>query len=106
MPIKHPIDGEALYPVEEAASYQTALRLQTSVGALNSARSNGTGPRFLKIGKRIYYRESALRENVLSNITDEAGSTSEMKAARQLRIKDKSIVFALMGRASDEREAP
>jgi hypothetical protein len=80
MPIKHPVTGETLYSVEEAAPYMTALGLQTSVGGLNSMRSNGDGPPFLKIGKRVWYRQTALYDYVLSKITDEATSTSEMRA--------------------------
>jgi hypothetical protein len=90
MPIKHPVTGETLYSVEEAAPYQTALGLQTSVGGLNSMRSNGDGPPFLKIGKRVWYRQTALYDYVLSKITDEASSTSEMKATKKLLIEDQS----------------
>jgi hypothetical protein len=90
MPIKHPVTGETLYSVEEAAPYMTALGLQTSVGGLNSMRSNGDGPPFLKIGKRVWYRQTALYDYVLSKITDEASSTSEMRAGRKLLIEDQS----------------
>jgi hypothetical protein len=92
MPINHPVTGDVLLTVQEAADYLTSQGLQTSVGGLNSMRSNGTGPPFLKIGKRIYYREKALYEYVLSRITDEASSTSAMKAAKHLLIEDKSVV--------------
>ena len=87
MPIPHPVDSETLYRVGEAALWLTERGLQKSTGGLNSARSLRTGPRFLRIGKRIWYRESALREFLLSKITDEVSSTSEMKAVRQLRIE-------------------
>jgi hypothetical protein len=91
MPIKHPVTGETLYSVEEAAPYMTALGLQTSVGGLNSMRSNGDGPPFLKIGKRVWYRQTALYDYVLSKITDEAASTSERRAAKgSLLIEDQS----------------
>jgi hypothetical protein len=90
MPIKHPVTGETLYSVEEAAPYMTALGLQTSVGGLNSLRSNGDGPPFLKIGKRVWYRQTALYDYVLSKITDEASSTSEMRTAKNLLIEDQS----------------
>ena len=91
MPIKHPVTGETLYSVEEAAPYMTALGLQTSVGGLNSMRSNGDGPPFLKMGKRVWYRQTALYDYVLSKITDEASSTSEMRAGRKLLIEDQSV---------------
>jgi hypothetical protein len=55
MPTNHPVTSETLYSVEEAAPYMTSLGLQTSVGGLNSMRSNGDGPPFLKIGKRVWY---------------------------------------------------
>ena len=90
MPIKHPVTGETLYSVEEAAPYMTALGLQTSVGGLNSMRSNGDGPPFLKIGKRVWYRQTALYDYVLSKITDEASSTSEMRTAKNFLIEDQS----------------
>ena len=83
MPIKHPVTGETLYSVQEAAPYQTSLGLQTSVGGLNSMRSNGSDPPYIKIGKRVWYHELALREYVISKITDEVSSTSEMKAKKK-----------------------
>jgi hypothetical protein len=90
MPIKHPVTGETLYSVEEAAPYMTALGLQMSTGGMNSLRSNGDGPPFLKIGKRVWYRQTALYDYVLSKITDEASSTSEMRVAKNLLIEDQS----------------
>jgi hypothetical protein len=91
MPIKHPVDGENLYSVSEASVWLTERGLPMSVPSLNSARTNGTGPRFLPIGKRRWYRETALREFLLSKIGNEVSSTSELMAARgQLRIEDKS----------------
>jgi hypothetical protein len=84
MPIPHPTDNEPLYGVQEAAVYLTERGLNTSVGSLNSWRSRGDGPRFLKIGKRIFYRESGLREYLLSKLTDEAASTSAMRAAKKV----------------------
>ena len=90
MTIKHPVTGETLYSVEEAAPYLAALGLQTSVGGMNSLRSNGDGPPFLKIGKRVWYRSTALYDYVLSKITDEASSTSEMRIAKNLLIEDQS----------------
>ena len=70
MPIPHPIDGETLYSVEEASAWLTAHGLPTAVGTLNSARFNKIGPRSFKIGKRVWYRESALPEYLKSKITE------------------------------------
>jgi hypothetical protein len=90
VPIKHPIDGETLYSVEEASAWLTERGLPRSVPSLNSGRTKGDGPRFVPIGKRRWYRESALLEFLLSKIGDEVSSTSEMKVAKQLMIEDKS----------------
>jgi hypothetical protein len=91
MPTNHPVSGDILLAVKEAAVYLTHGGLPTSVGTLNSLRSRGEGPAFLKIGKIVYYRESTLEAYLLSKITDEASSTSEMKAAKgSLLIEDKS----------------
>jgi hypothetical protein len=70
MPIPHPIDGETLYSVEEASAWLTERGLPTAVGTLNSARFNKNGPRSLKIGKRVWYRESALQEYLISKISE------------------------------------
>jgi hypothetical protein len=70
MPIKHPLDGETLYSVEEASAWLTERGLPTAVGSLNSSRTNKNGPRSLKIGKRVWYRESALLEYLKSKITE------------------------------------
>jgi hypothetical protein len=83
MPTNHPVDSEPLYGVREASLWLTERGLATSAGSLNSWRSKGGGPRFLTIGKRVWYRESALREYLLSKVSDEAGSTSEMRAGKK-----------------------
>jgi hypothetical protein len=90
MPIKHPVDGEPLYSVGEASDWLTERGLPMSVPSLNSGRTNGNGPRFLPIGKRRWYRESAMLEFLLSKIGHEVSSTSEMKAENHLMIEDKS----------------
>jgi hypothetical protein len=92
MPIKHPVDGEISYSVEEASVWLTERGLPMSVPTLNSARTNKTGPRFFPIGRRRWYRESALREFLLSKIGDEVSSTSELKAEKRLMIEDKSAL--------------
>jgi hypothetical protein len=70
VPIKHPIDGETIYSVEEAAAWLTERGLPTAVGSLNSRRSNKQPPRSIRIGKRVWYRESALLEYLISKITE------------------------------------
>ena len=91
MPIPHPIDGEPCYDTDEAPVWFTEHGLPTAPGSLAPKRINGgDGPRWFKIGKRVYYRESALREYLLSQITPEVRSTSELRAAKRLLIEDKS----------------
>jgi hypothetical protein len=70
MSIKHPIDDETLYSVEEASAWLTERGLPTAVGTLNSMRTNRNGPRSIRIGKRVWYRESALLEYLLSKIKE------------------------------------
>jgi hypothetical protein len=90
MPIKHPVDGEICYCVEEASTWLKERGLERSVPSLNSDRTNGTGPRFFRLGKRRWYRESALMAFLLSKIGDEVSSTSEMRAEKRLKIEDRS----------------
>jgi hypothetical protein len=90
MPIKHPNDGESLFNVEETAKGLTDLGLSTSVGTLNSKRTRGDGPAFLKIGKRVFYRSSALSEYVSSKISPEVSSTSQLKTIGGLLMNNKS----------------
>jgi hypothetical protein len=90
MPIKHPIDGETCYSVEEAAAWLTERGLPRAPSSLSSKRTNGNGPRFFSIGNRRWYRDSALMEFLLPKIGDEVSSTSEMKAKKRLMIEDKS----------------
>jgi hypothetical protein len=82
MSIQHPIDGETLYNVQEAAAWLTERGRKTAKSSLNTKRSRGGGPRYIEIGPRRWYRESALREYLLSKISGEFSNTSEMKAAR------------------------
>jgi hypothetical protein len=70
MPIKHPVDGETLYRVEEAAAWLTERGLPTAKSTLRSSRTNGNGPRSFNIGKPVWYRESALLEYLLSKIKE------------------------------------
>jgi hypothetical protein len=91
MPIRHPIDCETSYDTEESSLWYKENGLIISPASLASKRSTGEeGPRWFKIGKLVYYKVSALRSYLLSKITPEVQSTSEMKAAKPLLIEDKS----------------
>jgi hypothetical protein len=90
MPIEHPKDGELSFNVEEAAAWLTERGLRTAVGSLNSMRTNGCGPLSFKFGKRVYYRESALRSYLLSKLTPDVSSTSELRKTKRLLIEDQS----------------
>jgi predicted DNA-binding transcriptional regulator AlpA len=53
---------------------QVADLLSVSLSWLAKSRLNGTGPRFIKIGRAVRYAMSAVREFILSR---QRGSTSE-----------------------------
>ena len=53
---------------------QVAKLLGVSVSWLAKSRLNGTGPRFIKIGRAVRYALSAVREFILSR---QRNSTSE-----------------------------
>jgi predicted DNA-binding transcriptional regulator AlpA len=53
---------------------QVATLLGVSISWLAKSRLNGTGPRFIKIGRAVRYAMSAVREYILSR---QRGSTSE-----------------------------
>jgi hypothetical protein len=91
MTIRHPIDGEISYDTKEIPVWLNEHGLPASPSGQASARCNGgDGPRWFKLGKKVYSKESALREYLLSKLTPEVRSTSELKVARQLLIEDKS----------------
>jgi hypothetical protein len=91
MPIRHPFDCETSYSTEEAAAWLTENGLPTCRANLDSMRSKGEGPLWFKLGKYVYYKVTALRNYLLSKLTQEVQSTSEMKTVKQqLRIEDKS----------------
>jgi hypothetical protein len=91
MPIRHPFDCETSYNTEEAALWLTERGLPTSPASLASKRTTGEeGPRWFKLGKPVYYKESGLRAYLLYKLTPEVQSTSELKTARQFLIEDKS----------------
>jgi predicted DNA-binding transcriptional regulator AlpA len=53
---------------------QVAKLLAVSLSWLAKSRLNGTGPRFIKIGRAVRYAQSAVREFILSR---QRVSTSE-----------------------------
>ena len=77
-----PVTGETLYSVQDSV-YDYLSGLQTSVGGLNSMRSNGRVLYTSKSASASGTMNSALREYVISKITDEVSSTSEMKANKK-----------------------
>jgi hypothetical protein len=83
MSTTHPVSGETLLNVKEAAVFLSSCGLPTSTASLNSDRSNGTGPKFLKIGKIVYYRQLTLEAYLLSKLTDEVQSTSCQTASNR-----------------------
>jgi predicted DNA-binding transcriptional regulator AlpA len=60
--------GPLLHPA------QVAKLLAVSLSWLAKSRLNGTGPRFIKIGRAVRYAQSAVREFILSR---QRVSTSE-----------------------------
>jgi hypothetical protein len=87
MPIRHPFDAATSYSVEEASRWLTENGLPTAVGSLNSMRTKGYGPAWFKIGKYVYYTESALRQWLMYKLSPEVRSTSELRAVKQLQIE-------------------
>ena len=53
---------------------QVAMLLGVSLSWLAKSRLNGTGPRFVKIGRAVRYAQSAVRDFILSR---QRNSTSE-----------------------------
>jgi hypothetical protein len=67
-------------PPPEASALLGDLGHPVATGTLAQKRVHGGGPRFLKFGRRVSYRPSALRQWVKSK-TRELSTTSEAKAA-------------------------
>jgi hypothetical protein len=65
-----PIDGRA------ASAFLTGLGFQTAEATLTKLRCVGGGPTFLRFGRRVYYRPSALNAWA-SQRTRELRHTSE-----------------------------
>jgi predicted DNA-binding transcriptional regulator AlpA len=67
-------DGDALVTPEELGA-----RYRTTLDTLYRWRATGTGPRFMRIGGRVYYPESAI-EQFEKNRTFEAVSDYGVKS--------------------------
>jgi predicted DNA-binding transcriptional regulator AlpA len=67
-PAKNDEIDHLLYPAH------VAKVLGVSLSWLAKSRLNGTGPRFIKIGRAVRYAQSAVREYILSR---QRNSTSE-----------------------------
>lgn len=59
------MDLNSLLSAEEAAA-----RLHQAPASLAKWRSEGKGPRYLKIGRAVYYREADISEWLESRIVD------------------------------------
>ena len=69
--------GDPLYSEGNAAA-----ELNLSPKTLQAWRVTGRGPRFVKLGRRVFYRESDLRTFIEANIFQ---STAEVDSARRDR---------------------
>jgi hypothetical protein len=67
--------GDSLYPEAYAAA-----QLNLSPKTLQAWRVSGCGPRFVKLGRRVFYRASDLRRFIEENVFQ---STAEVDRARQ-----------------------
>jgi hypothetical protein len=51
-----------LWDTAELAEYLSSIGIRVTVAALRVWRNRGTGPRWLKVGHRVYYRREHVRE--------------------------------------------
>ena len=58
---------------------EAAIALRLSERTLERARTTGLGPKFVKAGRRVLYRQSDLDDWIAANVM---ASTSERRAAR------------------------
>lgn len=58
---------------------EAAARLRLSERTLERYRVTGLGPKFIKAGRRVLYRQSDLDDWIMSRLV---GSTSQWRAAR------------------------
>lgn len=68
------MDHDTQYTEKRAGAYLGSTENPISVRTLQNWRTEGKGPRFLKIGRLVRYRRSALDEFIQSS---ERQSTSE-----------------------------
>lgn len=72
------LDDKILYTPEEAAR-----RLNSHARTLERWRTEGNGPRYVKIGRRVHYRREALDDWI---IKQERGNTSEKSSTARRSI--------------------
>ena len=58
-------DNDKLYRVDDPA-----LKVLGTYHALAHRRTNGTGPRYVKLGRRVFYRGSDLNEFINKNVIE------------------------------------
>jgi hypothetical protein len=58
--------GEPHYSTQQAASYYSQFGLPVSRQTLERWRSKGVGPSFVRIGSRVFYPQSSLKEFIES----------------------------------------
>ena len=58
-------DSDRLYRVDDPA-----LKVLGTYHALAHWRSNATGPRYVKLGRRVFYRGSDLNEYINQNVIE------------------------------------
>jgi hypothetical protein len=63
----HEIASRPLRPTKAAA-----VKLNTSEATLNTWRSRGRGPKYVKIGGKVFYRDEDLDEFISQNVIDPA----------------------------------
>ena len=54
--------AEPLWDTAELAEYLSSIGIRVTVAALRVWRNRGTGPRWLKVGHRVYYRREHIQE--------------------------------------------
>lgn len=93
--------------MEEAAAWLTERGHKTAKSSLNTKRSRGGGPRFIENGRRRFYRESALREYLLSKISGELYLCEQIRdhgLADSNHAFTHNVMFPLIGMIHDEND--
>jgi hypothetical protein len=73
-------DNDKPLPPPAASALLDSMGFPVAEGTLAQKRVHGGGPQFVKFGRRVLYKPSALRQWVDAQ-TRELASTSEAKAA-------------------------